>query len=162
MLVEGFLAADVKDSELHVYGAGKFAKELRRYAESDSRIKYFGCRDNSYVVAEQMKATLLINPRYSTSEFTKYSFPSKTSEYIASGTPVLTTKLPGIPAEYFDHVFTLDVETAEGMGDKIREILSMPREELHAFGAEAKDWILKNKSNIAQVDKLLGFVDKNF
>ena len=158
MLVEGFIKAEVPDSELHIYGAGGFSKELSEYAERDERIKYFGCRDNSYVVEEQMRATLLINPRYTGAEYTKYSFPSKTSEYIASGTPTLTTRLPGIPAEYLPNVFVLDNETADGMAEKIKEILSMPPEELHAFGAGAKKWILENKNNKAQAEKIIKFV----
>ena len=160
MLVDGFLYADVPDSELHIYGAGKFAKELSEYSERDARIKYLGCRDNSEVVLEQMKATLLINPRYTDAEFTKYSFPSKTSEYIVSATPTLTTRLPGIPPEYFEHVFALDREDAEGMGEKIREILSMTREELHEFGLSAKSWILENKNDKMQISRIIEFINE--
>lgn len=160
MLVEGFIKADVPDSELHIYGAGGFAKTLREYAEKDERIKYFGCRDNSYVVEEQIKATLLINPRYTDADYTQYSFPSKTSEYIVSGTPTLTTRLPGIPEEYFKNVFTLEEESVDGMAEKIKEILSMPPEELHAFGAVAKKWILENKNNKAQAKKIIEFIEK--
>ncbi len=160
MLVDGFLKADVKDSELHIYGAGKFKEELEEYSRRDGRIKYLGCRDNAEVVVAQMRATLLINPRYTDAEFTKYSFPSKTSEYIVSGTPTLTTKLPGIPTEYFSHVFSLETETAEGMGEKIKEILSMPKQELHSFGAEAKKWILDNKSSKVQIFRIISFVNE--
>lgn len=158
MLVEGFMKADVPNSELHIYGAGGFAEKLEEYAKIDKRIKFFGCRDNSYVVEQQMKATLLINPRYTDAEYTKYSFPSKTSEYIVSGTPTLTTRLPGIPKEYFDNVFVLDSENTDGMAEKIREILNMPTEELHTFGSRAKAWILKNKNNKAQIEKIITFV----
>ena len=38
-----------------------------------------------------------VNPRQNNEEFTKYSFPSKTMEYLASGVPVVAYKLDGIP-----------------------------------------------------------------
>ena len=56
-----------------------------------------GCVTNDEIVRLQCEATLLVNPRPSDKEFCKYSFPSKTIEYMASGTPVLMTKLPGVP-----------------------------------------------------------------
>ena len=58
-------------------------------------------------VAEELKATLLVNPRPTTEEFTIYSFPSKNMEYMASGTPLLTTKLPGMPEEYHQYVLAI-------------------------------------------------------
>ena len=162
MLVKGFLKADVRDSELHFYGAGKYVEEIIEIAKHDERIKYMGCKDNAYVVNEQLKATLLVNPRYSNEEYTKYSFPSKNLEYAASGTPTLTTNLPGMPKEYKDYVFILEDESVDGMAEKLKEILSMPREELHSFGATAKKWVLENKNSKAQIKKIIEFTDTYF
>ncbi|MBQ8689493.1 MAG: glycosyltransferase family 4 protein [Clostridia bacterium] len=157
MLVEGFLKADIPDSELHLYGAGGYVDEIKRLAEGDDRIKYFGCRDNAYVVDAQMKATLLINPRYSDAEYTKYSFPGKNLEYAASGTPTLTTPLPGMPEEYYPHVFILEEETVDGMAKKLTEILSTPREELYEFGLATKAWMLDNKNCRTQIRRAIDF-----
>ena len=41
-----------------------------------------------------------MNPRSADAEYTKYSFPSKTIEYLATGVPVVMNRLPGIPEEY--------------------------------------------------------------
>ena len=72
----------------------------------------------------------------------------------------MTTRLPGIPKEYFSHVFALENETADGMGEKIKEILSMSKEELHRFGSEAKNWILENKSSKMQISRIIEFIDR--
>ena len=162
MLVEGFLKADVPDSELHFYGAGKYVDEIVEISKSDERIKYMGCKDNAYVVDEQLKATLLVNPRYSNEEYTKYSFPSKNLEYAASGTPTLTTNLPGMPEEYKDYVFILEDESVGGMASKLKELLNMPKEELHSFGARAKKWVLENKNSRSQIQKIIEFTDEFF
>lgn len=161
MLVEGFIKANVENSELHIYGSGSFVKRLKEYTTKDSRIKFFGTKDNSIIVQEQIKASLLINPRYTIGEYTKYSFPGKNLEYMVSGTPVLTTLLPGMPKDYISYVYILQEETIEGMASKLRELLLKPQNELLEFGLRAKQWMLTNKSSKAQVKKIINFIESN-
>lgn len=160
MLLEGFLAADIPNSELHIYGAGEYAPEIEKASHEHESIKYFGCRNNSEVVAAQMKSTLLVNPRYTNAEFTKYSFPGKNLEYAASGTPTLTTRLPGMPEEYYDYVFFLEEETVDGFAKKIKEIANKSRIELFEFGKTTKRWMLENKNCKTQIAKIVDFTDQ--
>lgn len=83
-------------------------------------------------------ATLLVNSRFTIEEFTKYSFPSKNMEYMASGTPLLTTKLPGMPQEYYPYVFLFDEETIDGYADAISNALTHSESELFKLGVSAK------------------------
>ena len=114
------------------------------------------------VVAEQIKASLLVNPRPTQEEFTKYSFPSKNMEYMVSGTPIVTTKLPGMPAEYNDFVYLFDDETVPGMSQKINELLGKSAEELHHFGSLSKSFVLGKKNNVVQAKGILNFLDTAF
>ena len=86
---------------------------------------------NEEVVSAELEASLLINPRPTHEEFTKYSFPSKNMEYMASGTPVLTTKLPGMPADYYPYVFLVNDESAEGMAKAYRDVLEKTEQYLN-------------------------------
>ena len=104
------------------------------------------------------EATLLINPRPTGEAFTAYSFPSKNLEYMASGTPVLTTKLSGMPREYDAYAYLFDDESVEGMAKTLAQVLAEPRETLHARGQAAKAFVLEQKSNTAQAKRLLAFV----
>lgn len=157
-MVEGFLEADVDDAELHIYGTGPYEEELAALCRRNPRVKYFGVAPNDVIVREQLKAMLLINPRPTNEAFTKYSFPSKNMEYLASGTPVLTTDLPGMPPEYRPYVYLIDAESAPGIAAKIAAILSERRETLHAFGIRAKEFVLSEKSNVQQAAKVLKMV----
>ena len=157
-LVKSFIKADVKDSELHIYGDGDFKTELLRYVGIYSNIKYFGVVDNDCVVEAEIKATLLINPRPSHDEYTWYSFPSKNMEYMVSGTPVLTTKLPGMPKDYYDYVYLIETETVEGMSRTISSLLNKSKEELHQFGMKAKAFVLNEKNNVNQAGKVIGLI----
>ena len=152
-LVKAFSAADIKGAELHIYGDGDYAEELK--ASNNKHVKYFGKAPNSIVVDEEVKATLLINPRPTDAEFTKYSFPSKNLEYMASGTPLLTTRLPGMPKEHFEYVYLFDDETVEGMSRTLKEVLSKPERELHQKGMDAKQYVMEGKTEKAQAKKIL-------
>ena len=154
-LVEGFLAADIPETELHIYGDGDYAGKLKQLADSNDNIRYFGVAPNSQIVRSELAATLLVNPRPTNEEYTKYSFPSKNMEYMASGTPVLTTRLPGMPEEYYPYVYLLEEETAEGVEQALRHILSRPAEALAELGKNAKQFVMNNKNNISQAGKVL-------
>ena len=155
MLVKGFDKANIPDSELHIYGDGEYKDELLKVCKKNSNIKYFGLKPNSYIVKEQQKATLLVNPRPSDEEFTKYSFPSKNMEYMASGTPALMTRLPGMPEEYLEYVYILEDESIDGMAEKMKEILNLSKEENMEKGRKAKEYVLKKKSNINQAERVM-------
>jgi len=124
-------------------------------ASIDDRICYKGNIDREDVLLLQKKARLLVNPRQPNYELTKYSFPSKTMEYLASGTPVLMYKLPGIPEEYFQFCYTLTDLSVDELASKIDEIVSQTDFELQKKGEEAKRFILENKTARIQVKKII-------
>lgn len=159
-LVEGFLKANVPNTELHVYGSGDFVPELTELTEQHSNVKYCGVAPNDEIVKAELAATLLVNPRPTNEEYTKYSFPSKNMEYMASGTPVLTTKLPGMPADHLPHVYLIEEETADGIEAALRNVLSRDPAELHEKGAAAKAFILGEKNNIKQAGRLLELLNR--
>lgn len=149
-LINGFLMAQTENCELHFYGQGSFSQDLIRISNENSSIKYFGTVMASEVVQKQKKATLLINPRPIEGEYTKYSFPSKNMEYMVSGTPVLTTKLPGMPSEYLDYVYILDDYSAIGIRDSLCRLLLKSDAELENMGKKARRFVLDEKNNIVQ------------
>lgn len=160
-LLEAFMKLENEEVELWLLGSGDMEREILSYQNRDSRIKFFGTVENQRVLELERIATLLVNPRPSDEEFSKYSFPSKLIEYMSSGTPVLTTKLPGIPEEYFEHLYFFDDESIDGLKKSIEKILSLPLEELHKKGKNAKEFILRKKNNISQSRKILDFILKN-
>ena len=154
-LVDGFRKADIPDAALHIYGPGDYVKELQQIAAEDERIFYGGMLLNTEIVDKEQEATLLVNPRPTDEEYVKYSFPSKTMEYMASGTPVLTTVLPGMPKEYHPYVYLLEEETADGIAEMLKEVLENSDEELFRKGEEARCFVLEQKNNVIQARKIL-------
>lgn len=156
-LTEAFIKADIENTELHIYGDGAYVAELESLSNEHPNVKYMGCVLNTDLPEIESKATLLVNPRFSNEEYTKFSFPSKTLEYMSSGTPVLTTKLPGIPDDYKDHLYWFDEESVEGMASKLETILSNTDTELVLFGKKAQEFVVNNKSNIVQGQRIIDF-----
>jgi glycosyltransferase involved in cell wall biosynthesis len=152
-LIDAFMLIDNKDIRLHLFGTGDLVNYILRAIENDSRIVFFGYRENKVVLEDQLNSWILINPRFTFEDYTKYSFPSKTIEYMASGVPLLTTKLPGIPKEYFDFVFLFEEEGIDGYKKSMEKILNLPLCELKNFGDKARNFVLEHKNNKVQAFK---------
>lgn len=161
-LVESFVRIAGENEELHLYGNGKYVSELMKVIESYPHIVYHGCCPNDQVVKAELEATVLVNPRTSEGEYTKYSFPSKTMEYIASGTPVLCAKLPGFPDEYDDYLYYFDESSEDGLATALREVLDKSPAELDAFGKRAKAYVLAEKNHIKQAGHIMQFIKDNW
>lgn len=159
-LTEGFLRADIPNTRLEIYGPGDYVKELQQIAEKDDRVFYGGMLLNTEIVEREQQATLLVNPRPTHEEFVKYSFPSKTMEYMASGTPVLTTRLPGMPREYYPYVHFIEEESADGIAAALKKVLAESDEELFRQGQAARDFVLDGRNNVVQAKKLLTMLEK--
>ncbi|MBS3901998.1 MAG: glycosyltransferase [Dethiobacter sp.] len=159
-LIEAFIKVSDHSARLWLLGSGDLEEEMRHFEEIDSRIKFLGVMLNKEVLEIEIKSKLLVNPRPSSEEFTKYSFPSKNMEYLASGTPLLTTKLPGMPEEYYDYVYLFEDESVEGMAKTLERILQLSKEELHAKGAAAKEFVLREKNNVVQAGRIIELIGK--
>lgn len=159
-LVQGFINAKLSGYELHLYGTGELVPWIEEISKEHQNVKYMGCVTNSEMVKIQSDAMLLVNPRPSKEEFCKYSFPSKTIEYMASGTPVLMTRLPGVPSEYFDYVYTIEDETSEGMCKTLEIVLSKEEKDLKEFGASAREFVKEKKSQKWQSERVYKFIQE--
>lgn len=159
-LTEAFMSIPEENLRLDLYGSGPFVEDLKNhYCKEDSRIAYRGVVGNTEVVEAELSSTLLVNPRPTDEEFTKYSFPSKNIEYMASGTPLLTTKLPGMPLDYYPYVYLIEDETTEGYAASIRHAITLSDADLHQKGHNAKSFILENKNNFEQAKRILQLIE---
>lgn len=156
-LLEAFHDIENKDYRLWICGKGDGQEDVEKYATIDDRIKYFGVLPRKQIIEKQKKATLLVNPRKSDQEYTKYSFPSKTMEYMASGTPVLMSHLQCIPKEYDEHLYYFEDETIEGLKNALVSICSKSSAELDDKGNRASQFIFSNKMPKAQVGRIIQF-----
>jgi len=148
------------DCELWLFGSGDYEDEIKKSAEIDNRIKFFGRVSRDTVLKAEKEATLLLNLRNSDDTYTKYSFPSKMVEYMLSGTPLLTTALDGIPEEYYSFVYSVNENDTEKIALLVDKILKTP-DEMQKLGENAKNFVTENKNCFVQAEKIREFVSHN-
>lgn len=158
-LVEAFCMLKDPNYRLVICGAGNAENEIIDYARRDNRIQFMGQIPRIEVLKLQRQASLLVNPRTPEGEFTKYSFPSKTMEYLVAGVPVLLYKLPGIPEEYYQYCFALEDLGVEALANKITDILSLNIDVLEDIGSKARKFIIDKKTPIAQCEKVVELIN---
>ena len=156
-LLEAFTQIDGDEYQLWLCGPGDI-EMVNKYSRKDNRIIYKGCLTHHEVLNLQKQVRLLVNPRHSYDEFTLYSFPSKTMEYMASGTPTLMSRLKSLPSDYIDHLYLFEDESISGMSKMIKHCLDKSDTELSEFGAAAAEFILSNKTSDIQARKLHDFL----
>ncbi len=157
-LVSAFSQIDDPEWELVIYGDGTDMESVCEYAKKDVRIKIMGSAPNAVVMKHQREAALLINPRKN-QEMAKYSFPSKTLEYMLSGTPMLGYKLAGIPEEYYDNMFVIQ-DSENGMEEALRKAMDLPETERIKMGEKAKHFVVKEKKPEKQCQKILELIGR--
>lgn len=149
-LLKAFEKIKFDNYELLICGEGVLSGLVSECSKKDPRIIYLGQIPREKVLRLQSNCTLLINPRVPGQDFTKYSFPSKTMEYLASGTPTLMYNLEGLPKEYHNYCFIQRDLSIDSLYKRILEICEMDSDYLYNFGQKARHFILENKTPEAQ------------
>ena len=134
----------------------------RRYAGKGGRCckgrpknNVFGYVPKKTINELQQKATILVNPRQNNDEFTKYSFPSKTMEYMLSGKPVVMYKLDGIPDEYDNYLTYVNGNDATSFADTMTKICDLTDTEREKIGNAAREYVKEKKNSVAQTKKII-------
>lgn len=160
LLLEAFKG--IKDASLRLWirGDGDTIAKVNELSKSDHRIKHIGMLSPEDLRQLQKDAKVLVNPVSSQEEFTKYFFPSKTMEYLASGTPTVMSRLKCMPEEYGKYVFYYDEDTPESIRQKIIEVCNLSPEKIRTRGEEARAFILSEKNNFIQAKKIKTFFEQ--
>ncbi len=159
-LLQVFNTANIKNAELWLCGTGDAIEDIKQAAKLNSNIKYLGLVSPERAIELQAQATILVNPRTSKNLYTKYSFPSKTLEYLLAGKTVLMNHLPGIPTEYDSYLFYPDNESIDAWCAKLHEICSMNIYEREKIAASGRIFILEHKTATSQCRRIIDFISR--
>lgn len=146
----------LKNIQLWLCGKGDMEADAAK-AENE-HIHYFGFVKPEVAISLQRKADVLVNPRPPRGEYTKYSFPSKTLEYLRSGKPVLCFRLEGIPKEYDGYLRYFSGDAPQAMAADIAALLALPEQERQRIGQAGQAFALTQKSALAQSRRALDFL----
>lgn len=160
LLVDAFCRIKDEDARLVLCGSGDSVEYIKQRATEDKRIKFMGQIPREKVIKLQSKARLLVNPRTSEGEFTRYSFPSKNIQYLASGIPTLLYRLEGIPEEYYQYCFSIDGEklSTKEFSQAMQMGINTPVGECMRMGKKARQFILEKKNAKKQTEKIIDLI----
>jgi glycosyltransferase involved in cell wall biosynthesis len=144
--------------ELVVAGTGSLVDAVKAAAERDPRISYSGFVPFTEVVDLYHSADLLLNLRLTRAIDTRYFFPSKLMELLASGTPVLSTCTGHVEQEYGHVLYLLQEETPEGLTRRIMELAGLAARERQELGERARKFMLAEKTWQKQGQKLACYI----
>ena len=159
-LAEAFLSLNLPQWELWIFGEGDLSERFSELAKREDRIRYFGRVSREEVLHREKEAALLVNPRPTGELFTRYSFPSKTIEYMLSGTPVLMTRMEGIPKEYFSVSISGGEGSVPELSAALKSALELTDSERRLLGEKAKSFILDRAGAMGQSKRILNFIGK--
>ncbi|WP_327043230.1 glycosyltransferase family 4 protein [Micromonospora ureilytica] len=157
-LVEAFGELPGDDLRLCVYGRGELEGWLRERAATDRRIAPPQLLPRAELLPRLSRASVLVNPRPVDQDFVRWSFPSKIIEYLAAGVPVVSTRLPGIPAEYDPWLSFAEPDTAEGLRAAIAGVLRLPPHAARELGAGGARFVRETRSPAAQGRRMHDFL----
>lgn len=140
--------------ELWIRGDGETKEEILHLSKTDSRVKYIEPLDKARLLDLLEEADVLVNPVSPDEEFTRYFFPSKTMEYIASGTPVVMSHLACIPKEYDRYLIYPEENSVESFSRAIEYACSLKDTEKKERAFSARHFMENDKNSFVQAEKI--------
>lgn len=158
MLLDAFSLIKGSNFRLWIRGEGVLENDVRNACEQDSRVTYLPRMSRNEILETQKRATILVNPVSPKEAYADYFFPSKTMEYLASGTAVVMFKLGCLPEEYFPHLYFPKECSAQSLAETFVKISEMQTTELLVRGSSAQKFVLNDKSQKCQVQKIVDLI----
>lgn len=149
---------DIPTAQLWICGAGNSDDYIREAAITHKNIHHLGYVDQKRLSELRDQCDFLINPRRPTGTYTKYSFPSKTAEYMMSGKPVVMYKLEGVPDEYDPYLNYLTAETAQEIKQQIQMLTQSDYADLAAKAVAARAFMQEEKNAHRQARKIVEMI----
>lgn len=122
-LVEAFEKIPRADCRLVICGSGDWDEKIREAANRDPRILFPGQVPSEEARKWVLKADVLVNPRRNDEEYTKYSFPSKTLEYLSSENTVVGHLLDGMKPFYKEFLICPEDQSPDALAKAMEKAL---------------------------------------
>ena len=156
-MVDAFARLD--DAELWICGSGEAQNYIEQIATVHKNIRFFGFLAKDELEQIRNECDFLINPRRPVGTYTKYSFPSKTAEYMMSAKPVIMYKLEGVPDEYDGYLNYISSASIEGICDELSEIFKSDYRALQEKALCGREYVINNKSSKKQAQKIVSMLN---
>ena len=154
-LVKSFGMVNDPEADLVVYGKGTGSNEVEAACSEVCNATFGGYRPNDEITSLMLDAYCVVNPRPIDIDCAEYSCPSKTLEAMACGVAFASSRLPGIPEEYWDYIYELDCSDSDHLANSLSDLLSMSADDVRLMGENASNYI--EARSRASITSMLSF-----
>lgn len=154
-MIDAYLKTSMK-TKLVLCGSGSYVDEIKKISSTHNNIIYLGNINTDKLIQLQLNALAVINPRSNKEAFTKFSFPSKTLEYLASKNIIIMEKLPGMECGYDE--FILEINNGNII-EAFESLFKMDNDEIIKKGELAQEFVIKEKDYQIQSKRILDFIE---
>lgn len=154
-LVHAFMEIQDDRLKLLICGSGEEKQHVEEAAQKDDRIDFKGQVSSDEAKRYILDGDILVNPRQNDSDYTKYSFPSKVIDYLATGNAVVTYKLDGMPDVYDNFIYFVPDNTVASLRDTLLQVLNDSKENRKAKSQAALNYLEHEISKRSVGEKIL-------
>ena len=140
-LVKAFGLIDDQTARLEIYGKGSGEETVKAACSETRNARYCGYKSNDEIVSRMRTSTFVVNPRPVDLDCAEYSCPSKTLEAMACGTAFASSRLPGIPPEYWGYIVSLDCSTVKQLSKELHALTEMDLLEVRMIRERARRFV---------------------
>lgn len=158
--IKGFIDSFNKNNfgmTLYIAGDGDCAEYIKQL--NAPNIDYLGTLSIEECANLQKRVSVVVNPRENKEEYTKYSYPSKTTEYLLNNGLVACFKLDGIPKEYDTILHYPENQSFDSLVKLCRKLCDVSDEAFSELIKE-RNKIFSNKTSLSQVDAIINLLTK--
>jgi glycosyltransferase involved in cell wall biosynthesis len=158
ILLPAFQQLASPDFRLRIAGSGPLRAVVEEASRQDARIQYLGMLDAQGVANMYRTSDALLNVRLTKSIDTRYFFPSKLIELLASGVPTITTSVAHVEDEFDGLVYLLHEETPQGLAELMVFVASRSDQERSTVANRARAYAVANKTWDVQAAKVARYL----
>ena len=145
-LIEAFKNIDNQDISLLICGHHANEEQIFDAIGEDARIKYLGTLPVKEVLALEKSALVNINPRPFTQDLDRLSIPSKTLEYLSSGSLTISVRNTELEKVFKDCAIWAKSGSAKDLEASIKTAISMDEKERLDLAQKAKNIAISHYS----------------
>jgi glycosyltransferase involved in cell wall biosynthesis len=158
ILLPAFRRLSSQNFRLRIAGSGPLRSVVEEASRQDTRIQYLGLIDAPGVANMYRTSDVLLNVRLTKSIDTRYFFPSKLIEFLASGVPTITTSVGHVEDEFEGLVYVLHQETVDALAELMSFVASRSEQERSTVANRARDYAVTHKTWDVQAAKVARYL----
>ena len=138
-LIDGFKKLNRDDVKLVVAGHTGNIQAINERIGGNANIEFVGTLDIDSVLSYEAGAIANINPRPFSEDLDRFSIPSKTIEYLTSGSITISVRNSKLKPYFDEEILWINNSTADDICWAMGTVLGMEEEERKEIGNKAKE-----------------------